>query len=232
MNKVFSKGNKANVRSSATTKEKNVVAEITQAIGLEYTGKNVKGSDGFDWHEVKLLNGSLGYCRADVSIIIPSSVKPKIFTTAEMISRYGQPNATGEGYLTTINLPYPMRIAWDMKKTVSRMACHRLVADRFLAVFNDLLAHYGLAKIQELGIDIFGGCFNYRQMRGGTELSIHSWACAIDLDPDRNALKTKFSNSQFAKPEYSKMHEIFEKHGFINLGKAKGFDSMHFQIAV
>jgi hypothetical protein len=34
----------------------------------------------------------------------------------------------------------------------------------------------------------------------------------------------------FSKPEYTKLHEIFEKHGFENLGKVKGYDAMHWQI--
>jgi hypothetical protein len=110
------------------------------------------------------------------------------------------------------------------------MSCHKLVADKFLAVFNDLLKHYGLAKIQELGIDLFGGCFNFRKMRGGTDWSKHSWAIAIDLDPARNLLKETSRTARFARPEYKPMIDIFYKHGFISLGVEKNFDWMHFEI--
>ena len=34
------------------------------------------------------------------------------------------------------------------------MMCHKLVADNFTAVFNELLAVYGYDKIKELGIDL------------------------------------------------------------------------------
>lgn len=143
---------------------------------------------------------------------------------------YGKPNETGEGYLTTIQLPYPMRLAWDLDTTVKRMRCHKLVAENFRAVFNDLLIHYGYDKIVELGIDKFGGCFNFRKMRGGSDWSTHSWGIAIDLDPGRNKLKETSRTARFARPEYKQMIDIFYKHGFISLGVEKNYDWQHFQI--
>lgn len=151
-------------------------------------------------------------------------------TTQQIIKKYGQPNETGQGYLTTIVLPYPMRLAWDLETNVTRMRCHHLVADNFSKVFNDLLAHYGYPKIVELGIDLFGGCFNYRKMRGGSAWSTHSWGIAIDLDPARNKLRETKRTARFARPEYKPMIDIFYKHGFESLGVEKDFDWMHYQI--
>ena len=151
-------------------------------------------------------------------------------TTAQVIKKYGSPNETGAGYLVTIKLPYPMRIAWDTDSSVNTMRCHRLVADKFLAVFNDLLVRYGYDKIKELGIDLYGGCFNYRRMRNGSAWSMHAWGVAIDLDPARNTLKETKRTARFARPEYKPMIDIFYKHGFISLGREKDFDWMHFEI--
>ena len=151
-------------------------------------------------------------------------------STRELMAIYGKPNETGEGYLTTIQLPYTMRLAWDLDTTVKRMRCHKLVAENFRAVFNDLLIHYGYDKIVELGIDKFGGCFNFRKMRGGSDWSTHSWGIAIDLDPGRNKLKETSRTARFARPEYKQMIDIFYKHGFISLGVEKNYDWQHFQI--
>lgn len=153
-----------------------------------------------------------------------------MLTTEKAIKIYGTPNDRGT-YLTTITLPYPMKIAWDTKVTTRKMRCHKLVADKFLAVFTEILAVYGLPKIQELGIDLFGGCFNFRKMRGGSEWSKHAFGIAIDLDPARNTLKETSKTARFARPEYKQMIDIFEKHGFLSLGRMHNFDYMHFEIA-
>lgn len=153
-----------------------------------------------------------------------------MLTTQQTIKKYGTPTETGAAYLVTVTLPYPMRLAWDLDTTVTKLRCHKLVAIKFEAVFKDILATYGLPKIKELGIDLFGGCFNFRKMRGGSAWSKHSWGIAIDLDPARNTLKETSRTARFARPEYKDMIDIFYKHGFISLGREKNYDWMHFQI--
>lgn len=152
-----------------------------------------------------------------------------MITTAQAIKDFGKPNQQGS-YLTTIDLPYPMRLAWDKKTTVKKMRCHKLVASNFVGAFKEILDVYGLPKIQELGIDLFGGCFNFRAMRGGSDYSRHSWGIAIDLDPERNQLKENATTARFARPEYKLMIAIFYRHGFLSLGREKNYDWMHFEI--
>lgn len=152
-----------------------------------------------------------------------------MLTTKEVIAKYGKPDADGSDYLVKLDLPYPMRLSWDKKTTVSRIFCHRLVHDKLKAIFEEIIAHYGMKEIQRLGIDLFGGCFAFRKMRGGSDYSKHCWGIAIDLDPVRNGLKTTWAKAQFSKPEYAPMIEIFYKHGYVNLGKEKNYDAMHFE---
>ena len=152
-----------------------------------------------------------------------------MLTDKEIIAKYGQPGDSTN--FVTIQLPYPMRIAWDTKVTVSKMQCHAKAAGPFLQVFNDLQAHYGLEKLQELGIDLFGGCVNVRLQRGSkTKWSRHSWGIAIDLDPARNNLKETAKTARFARPEYKPMIDIFYKNGFIGYGPEKNYDWMHFEL--
>ena len=153
-----------------------------------------------------------------------------MITTPQLIKKYGKPTQDGSPYLISIKLPYPMRLAWDKSVTVKTMRCHKLVAENFKDLFDDLLIHYGLPEIQRLGIDLFGGCFNFRQMRGGSDYSRHSWGVAIDLDPERNLLHETAKTARFARPEYKAMIDIFYANGFVSLGIEKGYDFMHFEI--
>lgn len=152
-----------------------------------------------------------------------------MITTTQATNKYGIPSKNPK-YLVTLNLPYPMRLSWDKNVKVNKMQCHKLAHDKFKAVFTEILEVYGYEKIVELGIDLFGGCFNFRAMRGGTAPSRHSWGIAIDLDPERNQLKETSKTARFARPEYKKMIDIFYKHGFISLGREKNFDWMHFEL--
>mgnify|MGYP003499412137 FL=1 len=153
-----------------------------------------------------------------------------MITTQQLIAKYGKPTQDGKAYLVSIALPFPMRLAWDKNTKVTKMRCHKLIAQKLSNALLEILQVYGLPKIQELGIDLFGGCFNFRAMRGGSDYSRHSWAVAIDLDPERNQLKETSKTARFARPEYKPMIDIFYKHGFVSLGREKNYDWMHFEI--
>jgi hypothetical protein len=132
---------------------------------------------------------------------------------------------------TILRLPYQMRLAWDPSVRISRFSCHQKVHDAFLGVFNETLSHYGEARIEELRLDLFGGCLNVRKMRAGSQMSMHSWGIAIDLDPERNALRMSKQDASFARPEYAPFWRIVEKQGLVSLGRVRDFDWMHFQAA-
>lgn len=140
---------------------------------------------------------------------------------------YGKP--CDESNLVFAQVPFPLKIAWDKNLKTQKIRCHKLVKNDIENIFKDILKEYGIQKIQELGIDLFGGCFNCRNMRGGSKMSMHSWGIAIDLDPERNLLRWGRDKAQFAKPEYKKMIDIFYKHGWVSLGKEKNYDWMHFE---
>jgi len=151
-----------------------------------------------------------------------------MITTQQAIVKYGFPTENPK-YLTTLKLPYPMKLAWDKNVYVNKIQCHKLVVVQLELIFKEILNYYGLEKIKELGIDIYGGCFNFRKMRGGNDYSRHSWGIAIDLDPERNLLKETSKTARFARIEYKPMIDIFYKYGFVNLGREKNYDWMHFE---
>jgi len=153
-----------------------------------------------------------------------------LITTKQLIDTYGKPDPEGK-YLVMIDLPYPMVLAWDLNVPVKKMRCHKLVAEKLKAIFSEILLVYGIEKIKELGINRFGGCFEFRVMRTGSNYSTHCWGVAVDLDPTRNLLRETKKTARFARPEYRKMIDIFYKHGFVSLGRESDMDWMHFQVA-
>ena len=168
-----------------------------------------------------------------------------MLTASELTAKYGKPGDPSK--ITSIILPYPMRIAWLPTQTVSKIQCNKGIAPNLLKCFEELLQAYSLPEIKRLGIDLFGGCVNVRPKRGleakytaamkadntvlaESYLSRHAWGCAIDLDPARNGLKVKKPVAQFSKPEYKFMVDTFHKHGFIGYGPERNYDAMHWEI--
>lgn len=137
-----------------------------------------------------------------------------MLNSSQIIGKYGDPGDINN--LVSITLPYPFLLDWDLNTSTSKMVCHKLVADQFLAVFKEILEVYGITKITELGINQTGGCFINRPKRGyetqfaaaidrgdiegaANYLSTHSWGIAIDLDPDRNKLRETSKTARFAQ---------------------------------
>ena len=122
--------------------------------------------------------------------------------------------------------PYPMffNASGQQFKT---MKLHKKVVDVYTAAFTEVLEHFGKDNIKKLHLDQSGGSFNYRLMRGGSRLSVHSWGIAIDMDPARNPWPSTWHegmlNHEFA--------DILEKHGLWWRGRPGDNDPMHFQAA-
>jgi hypothetical protein len=133
--------------------------------------------------------------------------------------------------LVKIQLPYPHRLAWDPKTVVNTFSCHQKVHDSLKRVLTNVLNHYGLPRIQELRLDLWGGCYNERPIRGGTKWSMHSWAIAIDYDPAHNKLEWGRDKASFAHPDYDAWWRFWEEEGWVSLGRDRNFDWMHVQAA-
>jgi len=151
---------------------------------------------------------------------------------SECLEFYGTPNRPDTGWdIVRVTLPYERKLAWDLDSKVTKAPIHAKCREAYLAVHEDILAHYGLDGIRELHIDHWGGTLAVRTMRNGSSWSMHAFGCAEDLDPARNGLRTPMAQAQFGKPVYAPMLDIWEKHGAISLGRARNFDPMHFQFA-
>lgn len=146
---------------------------------------------------------------------------------ADLVRFYG-PVGTNQ---TSLKLPYAMRLAWDTDTVVTSFTCHEKAHDAFGRIFANVLSEYGEDRIKALRLDMFGGCFNVRKMRGGSSYSTHSWGIAVDLDPANNQLRWGRDRASFARPDYDDFWRIVAAEGALSLGIARNYDWMHFQFA-
>lgn len=147
--------------------------------------------------------------------------------TPEFYEFYGE-RSSG---LTSLNLPYELKLSWDLRIRVSRISCHAKVSDSLGRILQKVKEIYREENISNLHLNHFGGCFNNRKMRNGTRWSMHAWGIALDFDPDRNQLTWGRSRAAFAHPDYDDWWHCWEEEGWISLGRKRNFDWMHVQAA-
>ncbi len=159
---------------------------------------------------------------------------------------YGDPRGPNGTYnrkwaeknLVFVPVPFAMVAAWDKKAAIKKIQIHSKCADSLARVLAAIWAASGQKQsvINQWGVNLFGGSFAFRTMRGSSRLSMHSWGCAIDLDPARNGLGDY-------TPVFVPGHPValaFKAEGWIHgadwNGNAKVMDerrpdAMHFQAA-
>jgi hypothetical protein len=124
--------------------------------------------------------------RSGSPLIAPPRGLAEIVVSFGDIYKYIQPGGSLDprwqaDFLSSVDLPFYLPLAWDPSLRVKRMTCHKRMIEVFASVF-DLVQARGLQS----KIVSFGGCFAFRQQRTGTKLSTHSWGIAIDLNTATN----------------------------------------------
>ncbi|KGF71149.1 hypothetical protein LL06_00675 [Hoeflea sp. BAL378] len=140
---------------------------------------------------------------------------------------YG-PVGTSQGRL---ELPFPMKLAWDKSQTVTRITLHTRVIDSAGRAFAEIAETYSDKERRDLGLDLFGGSLNVRRMRGGSRFSMHAYGIAIDFDPERNQLRWKRPQARLSHPDALPFWHAWAREGWVSLGRARDFDWMHVQAA-
>ena len=121
-------------------------------------------------------------------------------TQAEVLSNksvYGDPRGKDKTKMSAawearniVRIQPPFQMTYAGAPITRGIRVHKVCAPALLRVFNRLYGSAGKkqATLDHWGVTIFGGVVMYRLMRGGNQLSIHSYGAAIDLDPARNGL--------------------------------------------
>jgi hypothetical protein len=147
---------------------------------------------------------------------------------------YGEPG--NESNLVFLDIPYPLKLAWNTTQEVNRIRCHKKIKDDVYKALHLVFIEYN-ERIDRLKLNVFGGCFNKRPKVGSNsdneiDWSTHAWGIALDFDPIHNKNECDSKKALFAQPEYDRWFEIWRSVGFYSLGKEKNRDWMHLQAAV
>ena len=148
-------------------------------------------------------------------------------TQASVEKVFGAPGTR----LTSIEIPFEMVLAWDKSERVRKMTLNPAVAQSAQRVLNCVAALYSAEERHALGLDLFGGSFNKRRMRGGSSWSMHAYGIAIDFDPERNQLHTHATAARLSHPDALPFWRAWEAEGWLSLGRARDYDWMHVQAA-
>lgn len=130
-------------------------------------------------------------------------------------AKYGQP-AANNPWMTMWNVP----AKYQINNFPAKLWCNKDLIGPLSKALDNLLLTGVIAELCT-----FDGCFNIRKVRGSeTEMSLHSWGVAIDLNATTNALG--------AKPTFSaKFVKCFTDAGFDWGGNFTKKDGMHYQLS-
>lgn len=151
----------------------------------------------------------------------PTTGIPQIpSSNAEVKKIFGSTKAEIESKLAFCEVPSSLKAFPFRGNTGKRgFTCHKLLVPVFQSVFGEIVAQDLEDKIYS-----YEGVFNWRQIAGSSNMSLHSYAIAIDLNYEGNELgdSTPAMDRNVVK--------IFKKHGFFWGGDYTGRkDGMHFE---
>ena len=151
------------------------------------------------------------------------TMRAKVAFYGDPRGAHGFDKAWATKNLTQVKPPFKMTFAGKPIKTIT---FHKKCADALSAALDDIWVGCGKSQAQadKLGLSEYGVAFNYRLIRGSSDLSNHSFAIAIDLAPSGNPLGAK----KGTMPKFAV--DAFKAQGARWGGDYKGRkDLMHFE---
>lgn len=132
---------------------------------------------------------------------------------------FGEPGISDN--IITKPFPFPLYLNGDKNFRCNNFYGHKYIADSVIDAYKEILEIFGIEFIRKHGLDNYGGCYNYRAVRGANKLSVHSWGLAVDILPDHGPLD---------EPPLLPYHfvDAFLKRGFKWGGYFDRYDGMHF----
>ena len=152
-----------------------------------------------------------------------------IETYESLTEYYGKPC---EAPIVKVRCPWLLRLDWELANTTQTISIHETLSESLSKVLETAYEIYGDDGIKKHGLDRYGGSFNCRKKRGSSSAwSTHAWGISIDWCPSKNKLKWDCDKSSLAHPELDPWWDVWEKEGWLSLGRSENRDWMHVQAA-
>ena len=179
--------------------------------------------------DILVSTGALPRGFGDIVPIIANPNDFPIEREAALNAHYGKPC---EIRRVKIPCPWTLRLDWDLKSTTNSISIHEKLGASLSKVLQQAFEVYGLEGIRAHGLDRYGGSFNCRKKRGSLAAwSSHAWGIAIDWYPSKNKLKWDSEKASLAHTDLDPWWEIWEREGWVSLGRSENRDWMHVQAA-
>lgn len=160
----------------------------------------------------------------------PITVTPVWPLQSQATAFYGNPYSQGWLQNNTVNVscPWPLHINGT---PVTHIMIHRKCAASLTRVLGNVWDQLGhdVSKVHALRYDVYDGSYNLRAKRGGSTLSMHAYAAAIDWD----AADNQFHDLHHLFTDQSPLVVAFKAEGWMWGGdwSVNSIDAMHFQAA-
>jgi hypothetical protein len=148
---------------------------------------------------------------------------------------YGNPSGYGgrasptwaKKNLVSWTPPYKIYYSGNLR-LMKTLTIHRLVVPAYDLAFKNALKHFGEEGLAKNRLNMCGGTYNYRVMRGGSRLSTHAYGIAIDIDPENNPFPHPWNSNHGINMDFV---NILQEAGLWWRGYQGDVDPMHFQAA-
>lgn len=170
-----------------------------------------------------------------------------MYSNSKLKEMFGNPNSTNYRNMNIIEpkIPFSYRYSGELDSSI-KIRCHKLVKNNFEMAhkliwayarqqmktkygYNETTAFYdskAKAYLRVLNLDICGGSYFVRAMRGSSALSHHSYGIAIDIDPVHNPMTNKLITTL---PDW--YIKCWKQAGFCWGGDwTSSKDAMHFEV--
>lgn len=146
--------------------------------------------------------------------------------TASKNAFYGDFHSKGWEDMNLVHYTPPFEMHYGEQRLLHGLLIHKKILPAIGQIFSDIWASCGQDqhRVDASGASSWGGCFNIRNIAGSNNWSNHSWACAVDLDPERNGFNTGHGHMQPV------IIDAFKRQGALWGGDYAGrTDPMHYE---